>query len=239
MIKPRAITVCVDYSDILAMTLPYNKHFIEEMMVVTSMTDQKTVDVALEHGARVHQTNTFYREGAHFNLWGAVEEGLDVCGRDGWIMFLDADICLPEHHHNFTPQIGYIYTPHRRIKEDISDGIPEQRKWAQYRRLRVNEDFRGYCQLFHGSDPVLGPSPWHSINWTWKGGQDMAFQSKWPENKWARMPFEVLHLGEAFVNWTGRVSKYRDGTVDPKAKARRGQGYAVAIQENCWSFGSL
>lgn len=70
MIKPKAITVCVDYSDILSLTLPYNKHFIEEIMVVTSMKDQKTVDVALEHGARVHQTDTFYRRNAHFNKFG-------------------------------------------------------------------------------------------------------------------------------------------------------------------------
>ena len=220
MIKPRAITVCVDYSDILAMTLPHNKHFIEEMMVVTSMTDQKTVDVALEHGARVHQTDTFYRRNAHFNKFGALEEALDVFGREGWLLIIDADIAIPENYHAFRPQEGFLYTPHRRVKEDISDGIPEQRKWAQFKRPAVNEEFRGYFQLFHGSDEYVGKPPWHPLDWSWHGGSDVAFTEKWPMTKRVRPPFEVLHLGPPFTNWVGRASKYADGTYDPKAKER-------------------
>jgi hypothetical protein len=216
----KAITVCVDYHDILAMTLPYNKEFISEMMVVTTPADERTIAIAQEHGAQVHVTDTFYRRGAHFNKFGALEEALDVFGREGWMLIVDADIAIPKLIPKFIPQEGCIYTPHRRIKEDITDGIPEERKWRQYKRPMINEEFAGYFQLFHGSDRMLGPAPWHSTDWTWAGGADSAFHNKWPATKKVRPPFEVLHLGPPFTNWAGRVSKYKDGTVDEKAKAR-------------------
>lgn len=216
----RAITVCVDYSDILEMTLPSHKSFVEETMVVTTARDTKTIDIAQSLGARVHITDTFYRKNAYFNKFGALEEALDVFGREGWLLIIDSDIVIPAERPTFIPQQGCIYTPHRRIKEDISDGVPEQRKWAQYKRPKVSEEFSGYFQLFHGSDAMLGPAPWHSIDWTWHGGADTIFYDKWPATKKVRPPFEVLHLGPPYVNWAGRVSKYKDGTYDAKTKER-------------------
>lgn len=218
----KAICVSVDYGDILEMTLPTHKFFCEETMVVTTREDKKTIEVAEANGARVHCTDTFYRKNAKFNKYAALEEGLDILGREGWLLIIDADIVIPEHRHPFIPVKGYVYTPHRRIKVELEDGIPEQRKWTQYRRPRANEDFKGYFQLFHASDPMLGPPPWHSVEMKSisEGGNDFVFQSRWPAKKTVRAPFEVLHLGKPFENWCGRVSKYKDGTVDPKAKER-------------------
>lgn len=216
----RAVCVSVDYGDILEMTLPTHKFFIEETMVVTVARDTKTIDVAQANGARVHITDVFYRRGAKLNKFAAIEEAYDVFGRDGWLLNIDADIAIPENRHSFIPVPGCIYVPHRRIKHDISTGIPEQRKWRQYKRLRTNEEFAGFCQLFHGSDTVLGPPPWHSLDFTWAGSADSFFHSKWPDKKHVRPPFEVLHLGHPFKNWAGRVTPYADGTIDPKAKER-------------------
>lgn len=216
----RAICVSVDYGDILEMTLPTHKFFCEETMVVTAPMDTKTIAVAEENGARIHVTDTFYRRNAKFNKFAALEEALDVFGRDGWLLIIDADIVIPKERHPFIPVQGYMYTPHRRIKHNISDGIPEQRKWRQYKRPMANEEFAGYFQLFHGSDPVLGSPPWHSVDFTWAGSADSFFHSKWQPKKKVRPPFEVLHLGHPFRNWAGRVTPYVDGTVDPKAKER-------------------
>lgn len=220
MIKPRQITVCVDYADILELTLPAAKKFSSEIMIVTAARDEKTIALAQEHDVLCHVTDMFYRRGAHFNKFGALEEALDVFGRHGWMLIMDADIVVPEKFHDFEQQEGCIYTPNRRIKEDLSDGIPEQRKWSRYKRPRVNEEFAGYFQMFHASDRVLGRPPWHAVDWTWAGGADSAFHNKWPPMKKVRPPFEVLHLGPPFTNWCGRVSPYRDGTCDEKAKLR-------------------
>lgn len=216
----RSVTVCVDYSDILELTLPYNKHFISETIIVTAEHDTRTIEVAQQHGAQCHVTDAFYRRNAAFNKFYAIEEALDVFGRHGWILLMDADIAIPQLHHPFIPQMGYIYTPHRRVMEVYKDGIPEERRWRQFKRPKANEEFSGYFQLFNAADPVLVRAPWHSVIWRIAGGNDMKFYNKWPVTKQVRPPFEVLHLGPPFVNWAGRVSPYRDGTVDPRAKER-------------------
>lgn len=216
----KAICISVQYGDILEMTLPTHKFFCESTLVVTAPGDTKTIEVAEANGAQVHITDAFYRRGAKFNKWASLEEGLDLIGRDGWLLLIDADIVIPKRRHPFNPVPGYLYTPHRRIKLDIHDGIPEQRKWTQYRRARANEEHAGYFQLFHGSDPVLGTSPWHPVDFTWAGSADTFFQSKWQDRKKVRPPWEVLHLGHPYKNWCGRVTPYVDGTVDPKAKER-------------------
>lgn len=220
MIKPKAIIVSVDYADILAMTLPYNRDFFSEVLIVTTAEDTATMEIAKANDAKVYCTDAFYRRNAYFNKFLALEEGLDILGRDGWLLILDADIVIPQQRPMFIPQQGKIYTPHRRIKLEIACGIPEQRRWSQYKRTKANEEFAGYFQLFHASDRALGPVPWHSVQWTWAGGADTAFHNQWmPMNK-VRPPFEVLHLGAPFRNWCGRTEAYSDGRIDPKAQER-------------------
>lgn len=219
--KIRAITVSVDYADILAMTLPSHRSFVESTMVVTTGRDERTIEVARQYGAQTHVTDAFYRREAKFNKFAALEEALDAMGREGWILIIDADIVIPVNRPAFTMKPGFLYTAHRRIKSDISDGVPEQRLWKNtYKRPMKNEEFCGYFQLFHADDAVLGPAPWHETNWTWAGGADSYFHAKWPDTKKIRPPFEVLHLGKIFKNWTGRVTPYADGSVDPQAAER-------------------
>ena len=38
-----AILVCVDYSDLLAITLPHNRHHFNKVMVVTTPEDKDTI----------------------------------------------------------------------------------------------------------------------------------------------------------------------------------------------------
>jgi hypothetical protein len=83
-----------------------------------------------------------------------------------------------------------------------------------------NEEFAGYFQLFHASDPVLQRTPWHETDWTWAGGADSFFHQKWSESNKVRPPFEVLHLGPPFINWCGRVTPFADGTTPEKAMLR-------------------
>lgn len=218
----RTILISVEYGDILNLTLPYNMPFFSEVMVVTTSIDHETIDVAQRCGAQVHTTDAFYRRRAIFNKFAALEEGLDVFGRHGWMLIMDADIVIPQRRHEFAPQIGQIYIPRRRILARIPRKIPEERTWRTLKCPMLNEEFAGYFQLFHADDPVIGPAPWHKTDWTWAGGPDSFMHAKWDLRNKIRPPFDVLHLGEPFRNWAGRVTNRIDGTRHPDAIKRRG-----------------
>jgi hypothetical protein len=219
----RAITVCVDYSDLLDMSLARNKQHFKSLTVVTHPRDEKTIKVAVRHEADVFQTEVFYDRGADFNKFAAMEKGLDHLGRTGWLAILDADILLPPLIPDWQPSEGCLYVPHRRMFPTVpicSDQIPDFNLWGKYRYPMANEEFAGYCQIFHADDPMLGPAPWHETDCTWAGGPDSGFHQKWPVQRKVRPPFEVLHLGPSFQNWAGRVTKYADGSVPPEADQR-------------------
>ena len=197
----RAILTSVDYAAELAVTLPRNRHHFESVTVVTT-PGSRDAQVAREQGAAVVTTDAFYRDGAPFAKWLALEEGLDVVGRHGWLCVLDADVVWPARLPSYHLQPGCLYTPLRRMLVDWSLPLPE--RWDH---LPLHPNFRewaGYTQVFHADDPALGPPPWHEVDWIHAGGADSAFQRKWHPARKVRPPFEVLHLGPAGVNWCGR-----------------------------------
>lgn len=229
----RAIIVCVDYSDLLAVTLAYNRHHFAEVMIVTTPRDLSTVHVGLQNNARVHMTETFYQDGAVFNKFKALEEGLDEFGRHGWLCIMDADVLWPkEINWNFYPEelpslhnknvmwSASLYTPLRRMCEDLSMGVPQEPYWKSYPLHPQQVEWAGYTQIFHASSPFLPSAPWHQTNWRHAGGADSFFQQLWPKHHKHRPPFECLHLGPAGRNWCGRSTPYLDGTVDPLAEQR-------------------
>lgn len=225
----RAILVSVDYADLLSITLPYNRHHFSEVMVVTSYSDEDTVRVAQDNGANVYRTNAFYTDGATFNKFRALEEGLDVFGRYGWMCIMDADVLWPKHidwynptpfapdFPNFIP--GNLYTPLRRMCEDVIH-VPHEPYWKSYPLHPQQVEWAGYTQIFHAEDPHLPAAPWHQTNWKHAGGADSFFQQLWPASCKLRPPFECLHLGRAGVNWAGRVTPFTDGSQHPDAANR-------------------
>jgi len=209
----RAILVSVDYSDLLSLTLPYNRHHFDEVCVVTSWEDKATERLCAQHGVKVYFTDAFWRDGARFNKWLALEEGLDEFGREGWLCLMDADVFWPRTIPPLNLQPGCLYTPLRRMMTDVTAEIPPEDEWAQFRLHPQKTLFCGHTQIFHADDPVLGKPPWHETNWTHAGGADNQFQSKWDEKNKIRPGFEVLHLGQYRCNWMGRATQYRDGSL--------------------------
>lgn len=202
-----AYVVCVDYVDLLRITLPQNAQHFEKIVVVTSHQDQKTVDYILEE-FRPHKsvglvmTNAFYEYGALFNKWKALDQALKECA-SGWICLLDADILLPRCLPDLNLEIGKLYSPRRRmVKHNGPYEIPTDAGFEQYERHN-DKEFAGYCQIFHASDPVLGAHPWHQQNWQHAGGADTFFQMKWTDENKVRPDFDVLHFGIPEQNWAG------------------------------------
>jgi len=214
-----AILVSVDYADYLSLTLPYNRHHFERVVVVTSPDDPLTPQVARANWAEVYQTDAFYAGGARFNKWKALEEGLDVLGREGWICIMDADVLWPRCV-SLDLEEGHLYTPLRRMAKAPSEGLPDESTWANYPLHRQQLEWAGYTQIFHGSDRRLGNPPWHQTNWRHAGGADSFFQLKWPDRRKLRPSFEVLHLGESGKNWCGRATSYLDGSHPPNASEK-------------------
>lgn len=221
----RAITVCVDYSDILAITLPYNKHQFSQLLVVTSPGDSETKALCELHQIPCFVTDLFYRDGAKFNKWLALETALDFYGREGWMCLLDSDVLWPMGAwlQLLSIKPGFLYTPRRRMCLEIPKTIPSEMNWKDYPLHRNDNEFAGYSQIFHASDPALGNPPWHETDWTHAGGADSFFQMKWKPNLKIRPRFEVLHLGEAGVNWMGRTAPYTDGTLPKDAVRKRNE----------------
>jgi len=215
----RAIIVCVDYSDFLGITLTYNRHHFEDVLVVTTPEDQNTIDVCDRLGVSHFDTRAFYERGANFNKYAALEMGLNVLGRQGWICIMDADVLWPKYVSLHLKQ-GNLYTPLRRMMTDLSKPIPLEEHWGQFPIHRNIGEWAGYSQIFHASDPVLNEVPWHDVSWKHAGGGDTFFQAKWDIGHKIRPDWNCLHLGEPGKNWCGRVTSLLDGTKPEDAEKR-------------------
>jgi len=230
----RAIMVCVDYADILNLTLTYNRHHFKEMLVVTSTADRATKFICDKYEIPVFKTDAFYNNGASFNKFAALELGLDHFGRHGWLSIMDADVLWPKRidwtflnpesnvpqDDNFKVCPGALYTPRRRMCVDIPDNLPQEPYWKTYPLHPQEVEFAGYTQIFHATDRHLPEAPWHECNWRHAGGADSFFQKLWPDTNKIRPPFEVLHLGPSGKNWCGRVTQDLRGRVPDEAESR-------------------
>lgn len=215
----KAITISVEYDDILNLTLPtWKKHF-DDILVVTTPSDNRTQAVAAEHGARVFATDVFYNGGAEFNKGAAMEQGFDALGRDGWICVIDADIVLPPmlEHNALNEQC--LYGTWRRVAANPNDWCgSDDCDWSRF-PLHGDTELAGYFQLFNANAMVLHERPWYPTNLRSAASCDSAFAWKFRMRQhW--LPFEVLHLGRTGDNWCGRETRRLDGTL-PDHAARR------------------
>lgn len=222
----KSIVICVEYDDFLSITLPINMSHFEHTLVVTAPHDTRTrtlVSNLQSKGSQVSyiETHAFYRNGAHFNKGAAMEEGFNVLRPRDWVVIWDADIIMPFRWLDlFGPEIGNLYVPRRKMHKDISQAFIWDCRNLQD-CVTTEKDFAGYFQLFHIDDPHLGPHPWYGIDWTHAGGCDTEFNQHWPVENKIRPPFTVLHLGEDYTNWHGRITPRLDGIPLPDFEQRK------------------
>lgn len=224
----RGITISVEYDDILELTLSYNRHHFEEFLVVTSPEDAGTMKLCDRLGVTYFVTDAFYRDGALFNKWLALEEGLTHFGRHGWMAILDADIFWPtfvEHVY----EVGNIYTPARYLLDDVQHTLLRESEWARLPLLKEN-GCPGWTQIFHATDPVLQQLPWFEAHWTHCGNGDTFFSERWPLEKNIRTAWRCLHLGPTWTNWCGRVAPRRGGEAPLEAPSRRSKLTSLLLQ---------
>ena len=216
--KPKAIAVCVEYDDILALTLPtWLRHF-DDILIVTTPADQKTRELAEALGVRVHYTDAFYRNGAEFNKGAAMEEGFDSLGRDGWLCILDADIVLPPIMPMGDVRPGTLYGARRRSIVNPLDWHGGY-EWHGLPTIPDTE-IAGYFQLFHAASTQLTARPWYPTTLRSAASCDNAFMLRFGHHQ-QRLGFDVLHLGPTGNNWCGRTTPRIDtGETPAEAEAR-------------------
>lgn len=215
--KPRAILCCVEYDDLLALTLPYTIPHVSDLLVVTTDEDERTKAVCRKHGVRFHATGVFHDRGAPFNKGAAMEEGFDVLGRHGRILILDADIVLPENLDFSCASRGFLWGCRRVLWPD-----PWTWKGQPWEHLTPEpvEDIMGYFQLFHAEDAPK--RPWYPTHYKSAATVDQWFGWKHFSYRGAYLPDQtVLHLGTPGDNWCGRTKPREDGTVLAESALRQ------------------
>ena len=213
------ITTSVNYSDYLEKSIPIWKANLSRVLVITTLADILTQDLANHYLCDVLTTDVFYEKGAHFNKGAAISQGFNHLERHAeaehtdpldWILFFDADIIPPItlRHDIETANIqpGRLYGV-QRVHENGSR-IPDG-------------EIAGCFQLFHVSDKNAQQRPIVDTCWNNASCYDSAFERRWNHNEKEFLPITVIHQGEQGKNWAGRGN---DAAMQKLLSERRTRG---------------
>ncbi len=225
--RMEAVTVCVNYGDFLAHTLPHNRKHFNNYIVVTSTTDSFTKKICDYYEVKCIQTDIFYQNNDVFNKGKAINEALKHLKLDSWVLHMDADIYL---FPNFRTTLkgaeldkNALYSIDRLMcnsYEDwcdflsnpltIYDGITDKFKLGT--RL-INQDDQGYLPL--GYFQLWNPKNSGVYSYDENHGKadftDLIFSNQWARRKRKLIPDTfVVHLdsekSKMGANWSGRNS---------------------------------
>ena len=219
--KIEAVVACVGFDDLLEESLRHNLPHLDSLIVVTSPTDAKTVQVCRRFGAEVIQTDAF---GPQFAKGGGLNVGLGYFKYRGWRMVLDADILLPDNFRrillNHTAlDRNCLYGADRvdLVGREELDLLPaSQPQWGLREEVFTGLPIRsrlvtrasgylplGYFQLWHATCQKPYPSSADGA-----GLDDVLFAQLWPATHRRLLPSVIVYhlcvnpptLGE---NWDG------------------------------------
>jgi len=200
--KINALTVCVNYADLLAMSIDRWAGSLASLTIVTDMADTATADLAKHAGAGLFRTDVFYERGAKFNKGAALEAARQAMPWSEWILFFDADI-VPEREWSAKVdscmcQPGSLYSARRRECID-----PADRDRTDLPMILGDGVGVGYFQLFHSTDEHAQDVPLLDTTFTHAGVYDSLFMHRWHGSQRHLLPIVLTHLGPR-DNWFGR-----------------------------------
>ncbi len=227
-LKLEAVTVCVNYSDFLAETLPANMLYFDRIVVVTSHADKATQALCERLSVPCVVTDVMYERGDKFNKGKAINMGLGHLNMDGWTLHLDSDIVLP---HNFRKLLQHAHLDTANIYGADRVNVYGWDAWQKIKHAHHNSHSYRYlvnpprgelgARLLHdefGYAPIgyfqlwSGPKryPDHQGN---AEHTDVLFALQWRRGHRRLLPEAfVLHLdsrtspGQFGENWNGRKS---------------------------------
>ena len=226
-----AVTICVNFSDILAHTLPLNKRHFDRMVVVRDSQDIGTYNVCRHHHVECLTTDQFYTNEQAFNKGNGINHGLSALSLSDWVCHLDADIVLPPRFRDllervvqpdpeciygidrmmcptFDDWLAYVVAPVTQHADEIFVNAEPFPLGARIAKL----DGEGYVpigffQLWNAA--ASGVRDYPNIHGD-AGRGDMLHALKWPRAKRHLIPEIIgIHLEgrkpPGTVNWRGRV----------------------------------
>lgn len=119
--KIEAIIVCKNYSDYLAITLPQNHKYFDNVFVISEENDIETKRVCDENGAIFIPYDGFNKNGAMFNFGGSRGQGLKHIIYNSYICYLDSDILIKEDFRDKLNDVTKFYGSYRRFIPKIKD----------------------------------------------------------------------------------------------------------------------
>jgi len=227
------LITCVNYSDYLSYTLPYNVTIFDNIYIVTTEQDKNTHRVinklnSIKQNITTLYTNIFFEDGpwgkTHFNKGGALNFGLSNIEHKDWIIIGDADIIYPLNIINQLPNLEIeclhgMYRYKINKSEDILAAIKSYEREEVYNTYGKDAIIQyglrkhgiiGYCQLFNFSSTCI------KNGFSYPQGPtafavDTQFSRGYFPRKYRRLNKNYcLHLGEVCINWKGRVTKKWD-----------------------------
>lgn len=201
-----AITVCVNYDDILAHMIQQNLKFLHKWYIVTSPEDSKTrqlINKVDNDKMEILIYTDFYKNSSQFNKGGAVlfaQSYIEEHYTSANILLLDGDIYLPDNLPDKLPKY---------LEDDVIYGAQRTDYWTLNDfenkinpHPMINPIFYGYFQLYKQYKN-------YTYNDSYNCSQcDDLFRDKFKNR--IMLDVCVKHLGQDGLNWNGRT--YKHGT---------------------------
>lgn len=236
------VMVCVNYSDLLVVSLSDNIKIIEpkHIFVVTDGKDLLTQQICHDFGVNCIITERFYENDAIFNKGKGLNEGIQAITDPDWILITDADIIFPPDLlsilNDKSVNRNKLYAATRYLCGDYTT-------YQKYKTKKITLEQMdgvhrcppvGYFQLFHIKHPNLIDNtqpiyPEISGDASWS---DMLFADKFPQKECIQS-IKLIHLGDHSQNWKGRKTKrfINDETFDMLIKTENAYPFIPSIRK--------
>lgn len=217
--KRTAITVCWNYSDYLRHTLPVNRKFFDDFIILTSLGDKETQEIGQKYDCKMMAAFT---ADAVFNKGKAINKAIPWV-EPGWIVHIDADTLMPYPLEAWEMIFAgldpaNIYGCDRMNVPSFEMFQGVERDAAGYLHVPGAQIMQRFCfDVFGGWVPIGFWQAWHSKhrrfypeNIPHAGDSDAIFAAQWPRSQRVLLPeASVLHLSTVdsitgMANWHGR-----------------------------------
>lgn len=223
--KLDVIIVCVNYSDVLRLTLPQNKKIFENITVVTHVNDKKTIELCKVNNIRCVKDSDCVDEKLNKSM--AINTGIQSIKDPDYLLLLDADIIVEDKIDVYRLKDDTIYTSGRYIIPSINDYDDHLYNSKDLKQISKKEDDRGlgFFQLFNYKEKTEYPESnfdrYSKHEWV-----DIIFKKSFKKIK--NIGFDVIHLGVEGSPWLNVENKVKRITeIESKRKSNKKPKLAV------------
>ena len=200
MTKVQAVTICIHFSHVLKYIVGNKKHF-DRWIIVTREDDKETIDLCQKNDIEYIFSQRIHENGAQFARGKAINEGLSLLDKSGWILSFDADIILPDNIQdifNALPDTEEgkqcLYGPIARRAMGV--GLFHN-KWnvctkSRERLLAMHKYFSSVDYSRDQYEKILMREIYKAMSHRWFESKIPSIEDQWrfyQENKWEELPY--------------------------------------------------